>query len=52
MLHALALEMRGRLARHITGYLLAKKDVSPETVMKMFGHESDAYMHYYRVISS
>jgi len=50
MLHALALEMGG--ARHITGHLLAKEDVSPEKVTKIFGHESDVYMHYYPVIWS
>ena len=52
MWHALGLDMRGHLARHITGHLLAKRDVSPETAKQILGHESDAYMHYYRVISS
>jgi len=52
MWHDLGLDMRGHLARHITGHLLAKREVSPETEKKILGHESDAYMHYYRVISS
>lgn len=52
MWHSLGLEMRGHLARHITGHLLAKNQVSEETAKKILGHQSDAYMHYYRVISS
>jgi integrase len=52
MWHSLGLEMRGHLARHITGHLLAKDNVSEETAKKILGHQSDAYMHYYRVISS
>lgn len=52
MWHSLGLEMRGHLARHITGHLLAKNRVSEETAKKILGHQSDAYMHYYRVISS
>jgi integrase len=50
--HSLGLEMRGHLARHITGHILAKRDISPETAKIILGHESDAYMHYYRVISN
>lgn len=52
MWHSLGLKMRGHLARHITGHLLAKNRVSEETAKKILGHQSDAYMHYYRVISS
>ena len=52
MWHSLGTEMRGHLARHITGHLLAKNRVSEETAKKILGHQSDAYMHYYRVISS
>lgn len=52
MWHSLGLEMRGHLARHITGHMLAKNQVSEETAKKILGHQSDAYMHYYRVISS
>jgi integrase len=52
MWHSLGLDMRGHLARHITGHLLAKNRVSEETAKKILGHQSDAYMHYYRVISS
>lgn len=52
MWHSLGLEMRGHLARHITGHILAKRNISPETAKKILGHESDAYMHYYRVISN
>jgi hypothetical protein len=44
--------MRGHLARHITGHILAKSDISTETAKQILGHESDAYMHYYRVVSS
>lgn len=52
MWHALGTEMRGHLARHVTGHLLAKDGVSEETAKVILGHQSDAYMHYYRVISS
>jgi integrase len=52
MWHALGMEMRGHLARHVTGHLLAKDGVSEETAKVILGHQSDAYMHYYRVISS
>jgi hypothetical protein len=31
---------------------LAKSDISTETAKKILGHQSDAYMHYYRVVSS
>lgn len=52
MWHSLGLDMRGHLARHITGHILAKRDISPETAKKILGHESDAYMHYYRMVSN
>jgi integrase len=52
MWHALGTGMRGHLARHITGHILAKSDISTETAKKILGHQSDAYMHYYRVVSS
>jgi integrase len=52
MWHALGTGMRGHLARHITGHILAKNDISTETAKKILGHQSDAYMHYYRVVSS
>lgn len=52
MWHSLGLDMRGHLARHITGHILAKREISPETAKKILGHESDAYMHYYRMVSN
>lgn len=52
MWHSLGLDMRGHLARHITGHMLAKRNISPETAKKILGHESDAYMHYYRMVSN
>lgn len=52
MWQSVGLEMRGHLARHITGHRLAKNRVSEETANKIRGRQSDAYMHDYRVISS
>jgi integrase len=52
MWHSLGVEMRGHLARHITGHLLAEDGISEETAKKILGHNSDAYMHYYRVVST
>ena len=52
MWHSLGVEMRGHLARHITGHLLAEDGISEETAKKILGHKSDAYMHYYRVVST
>lgn len=52
MWHSLGVEMRGHLARHITGHMLAEDGVSQETAKTILGHKSDAYLHYYRMISS
>jgi len=52
MWHSLGLDIRGHVARHITGYLLAQKGVSKETAKKVLGHNSDAYAHYYRLVGS
>jgi integrase len=52
MWHSLSLGMRGHLARHITGHLLAEDGVSEETAKTILGHRSDAYLHYYRLIST
>jgi len=50
--HTLGLEMRGHLARHITGHLMAVNNISEDTAKKVLGHRSDAYFHYYRMIST
>jgi integrase len=50
--HSLGVEMRGHLARHITGYILAEQDVSIETAKMVLGHKSDAYGYYYRLATS
>lgn len=50
--HSLGLGIRGHLARHITGYLLAKSDISVETAKLILGHRSNVYAYYYRLIET
>ena len=40
--------IRGHLARHITGYLLAEEGVSVATAGVLLGHKSEIYIKYYR----
>ncbi len=44
--------IRGHLARHITGDLLAEEGVGLETARVLLGHKSDAWAHYYRIVST
>lgn len=44
--------IRGHLARHVTGHILAEQGVSLEAAKVLLGHKSDAYAYYYRVIST
>jgi integrase len=50
--HSLGVEMRGHLARHITGYILAEQSVSIDTAKLILGHKSDAYAYYYRLANN
>ena len=52
MWHSLGVDMRGHLARHITGHLLAMDNISAETAKLILGHRSDAYYHYYRMVGT
>lgn len=40
--------IRGHLARHITGYLLAEAGISSDTAAVLLGHKSAAWSQYYR----
>jgi hypothetical protein len=44
--------IRGHLARHVTGHILADLGVSLDTAGVLLGHKSDAWKHYYRVAST
>lgn len=44
--------IRGHLARHVTGHILADLGVSLDTAGVLLGHKSDAWKHYYRVSST
>jgi len=44
--------IRGHLARHITGHMLAVQGISLETAMELLGHSSQALATYYRVSSA
>lgn len=44
--------IRGHLARHITGHILAEEGISLETAKVLLGHKSDAWAHYYRISST
>ena len=45
-------DMRGYLARHVTGYMLAEDGISMETAKLLLGHKSDAWATYYRIAST
>ena len=45
-------DMRGHIARHATGQLLAEKGMSEDVAKTILGHKSDALAHYYRTIST
>ena len=42
--------IRGHLARHVTGHLLAEAGVGVESAGLLLGHKSDAWASYYRVV--
>lgn len=44
--------IRGHLARHITGQILAQQGISLDVAMKVLGHKSEALATYYRTISA
>ena len=44
--------IRGHLARHITGHMLAVQGIPIETAMELLGHSSQALAHFYRVSST
>jgi integrase len=44
--------IRGHLARHITGHMLAVQGIPIETAMELLGHSSEALAHFYRVSST
>jgi integrase len=44
--------IRGHLARHITGHMLAVQGISLETAMELLGHSSEAMATFYRVSST
>ena len=44
--------MRGHLARHVTGHILADEGIGLETAGMLLGHKSYAWAHYYRVAST
>jgi hypothetical protein len=50
--HSLGLDIRGHLARHITGYLMAKNNISIETAKLILGHRSNVYAYYYRLVET
>ena len=44
--------IRGHLARHVTGLLLAEEEIGLEVAGVLLGHLSDAYRYYYRIAST
>ena len=44
--------IRGHLARHITGTILADGGIGIESAKILLGHSSDAYAYYYRLTST
>lgn len=44
--------IRGHLARHVTGHILAEEGIGVETAGLLLGHKSDAWAHYYRIAST
>ena len=40
--------IRGHLARHATGHILAEEGIGLETAKLLLGHMSDVYANYYR----
>ena len=45
-------ELRGHVARHATGQMLAEDGISVETAKVLLGHKSDAMATYYRIAST
>jgi integrase len=44
--------IRGHLARHVTGHILAEEGIGLEAAKMLLGHKSDAWAHFYRVAST
>lgn len=44
--------IRGHLARHATGHMLARQGIPVATAMQLLGHKSEAMALYYRVASA
>ena len=44
--------IRGHLARHVTGLILAEEGISIEGAKYLLGHRTDLYAEYYRIESS
>ena len=44
--------IRGHLARHATGHILAQEGIGLETAKLLLGHMSDVYANYYRAPSA
>lgn len=44
--------IRGHLARHATGHMLARQGIPVDTAMLLLGHKSEAMALYYRVASA
>ena len=44
--------IRGHLARHVAGHMLAVQGIPMGTAMELLGHSSEALAHYYRVSSA
>lgn len=44
--------IRGHLARHVTGHILAEEGIGIESAKLLLGHKSDVYAHYYRIAST
>ena len=44
--------IRGHLARHATGYILAEEGIGLESAKLLLGHKSDVYAYYYRIAST
>ena len=44
--------IRGHLARHITGHILAEEGIGLESAKLLLGHKSDVYAYYYRIAST
>ena len=45
-------DIRGHVARHATGQILAESGLSDDVAKLILGHKSDAYAHYYRTVSA